>query len=135
MGISVVQWRIRIGSFHRVKFKRSTVLGEQSPSSGMTGKAVCLAIVLVLLWIGNIEQQPGPPNKDTLERKVEDILEKITNMEPAIKKIESIDSKVDRIEAKMNQLASEVKGLEEEVLHLKEENDSLRKRLTDEVGS
>ena len=80
MGNVVEQWRRAIGRFgggRRYNRGRVTPTREMS----VTGQVLCLALIATLLCIGNIERNPGPGNKDNVERKIEEILGKVSKME------------------------------------------------------
>lgn len=66
-----------------------------------------------------VDRQHRPGNRDNLDKKLEDILTELNNMEQEVKKIGTTDQKLDRVEVKLN----EVKCLEEELVGVKEENE------------
>ena len=127
MGDSVTQWRARIGRF--VKGRPKQCKNDMSASlSGITCNILCAALIITLLAIGNIEKNPGP-TKDNVEKKFEDIMAKLRNMEPAINKINEIATKMSGIENSIKEFRSEIKGMQAEIGVLKEENSALKKQV------
>ena len=65
MGINIEQWRSNIGSF----VQRSFIITHHHNCVAKCSLKLALALSILLL-VGGIEQNPGPPKRDSLNNAI-----------------------------------------------------------------
>ena len=129
MGISVTEWRIRIGCFSSSRKLLRQCSNLQSKSVSVSVLFAYGVVILMLLAVAGIEPNPGP-TKELKEIKAMLCEVKKTN-EAIVSEVREINQTLGKLVSRIDRAENEIVGLKNEVTELRNSNWYLQRKLDD----